>query len=441
MEELRKLQHLSLVSKITSGACWWLGKGHRTQLPGGDWWGGRGRRLRSLTVGPLTEQQRALCCTRWGSGQRERRGGVEGPTPTLSPPPSELENHLGVSDKTMAEFVINLAKNKKTGTEFGEVRIGWEREKQGGRSRAPRHHSHPPPRTHTQTLKQAGGELPDTLVASLWAIIQRLTPGAPRGGGGAGPSSTDDRAARYPGLAMPDTRDRARAMAAELQAAPPPAEAGLLNRAPDRRRSRSPRRRRSRSPRDRRRSSRSPRRDDRSRSRSRDRGRRRRRRASRSPRRRSAVAPPPPPPRAPAAPTVGAIYRGRVTGVVDFGAFVELADAGPPRAEGLVHASAIAPGGLPPGAPVRDTLSRGANVWVKIVSDAGGRLALSMADVDQSTGREVASAPPRAGAATTVNPAAPPRPSALHGLSGVVPPPLVRRWRQRPPQGAPPVVP
>ena len=288
-------------------------------------------------------------------------------------------------------------------------------------SRAPRHHSHPPPPTHTQTLKQAGGELPDTLVASLWAIIQRLTPGAPRGGGGAGPSaSADDRTARYPGLAMPDTRDRARAMAAELQAPPPPPEAGPSDRAHDRRRSRSPRRRRSRSPRDRRRSSRSPRRDDRRRRRSRDRGRRRR--ASRSPHR-SAVAPPPlPPPRAPAAPTVGAIYRGRVTGVVDFGAFVELADVGPPRAEGLVHASAIAPGGLPPGAPVRDILSRGANVWVKIVSDAGGWLALSMADVDQSTGREV-SGPPRAGAATTVNPAAPPRPSALHGLSGVVPPP------------------
>jgi hypothetical protein len=33
-----------------------------------------------------------------------------------------LENHLGVSDKTMAEFVIDLAASATTGTAFGAVR-------------------------------------------------------------------------------------------------------------------------------------------------------------------------------------------------------------------------------------------------------------------------------------------------------------------------------
>ena len=129
MEELRKLQHLSLVSKITSGACWWRGSGAARRLPAGDWRRGEGAEAAFLDGGAAHRAAAAFVAHAWGRGAgRERESRQTNPPPS-SPP--ELENHLGVSDKTMAEFVIDLAKDKKTGTEFGEVRILWEREKQG----------------------------------------------------------------------------------------------------------------------------------------------------------------------------------------------------------------------------------------------------------------------------------------------------------------------
>lgn len=36
--------------------------------------------------------------------------------------PSELENHLGIADKTLAEFVIDIAKASKSSKEYGAVR-------------------------------------------------------------------------------------------------------------------------------------------------------------------------------------------------------------------------------------------------------------------------------------------------------------------------------
>jgi hypothetical protein len=36
---------------------------------------------------------------------------------------AELENHLGIADKTLAEFVIELASGRKTSKEYALVRI------------------------------------------------------------------------------------------------------------------------------------------------------------------------------------------------------------------------------------------------------------------------------------------------------------------------------
>ena len=117
------------------------------------------------------------------------------------------------------------------------------------------------------------------------------------------------------------------------------------------------------------------------------------------------------------APQVGAIYRGRVSGVMDFGCFVELLGFRG-KTEGLVHASAVSKARVP---SVKEAVRRGQDVWVKVVSATGSRLSLSMRDVDQATGRDLAPAlPPPADFA---NPAAPgtadPSKSALHGLSGI----------------------
>ncbi|KIJ21993.1 hypothetical protein PAXINDRAFT_6118 [Paxillus involutus ATCC 200175] len=80
------------------------------------------------------------------------------------------------------------------------------------------------------------------------------------------------------------------------------------------------------------------------------------------------------------------IYNGRVSGMKDFGAFVQLEGiAG--RVEGMVHVSNIQQGARANSAS--DLLSRGQQVKVKVMSVAGTRVGLSMKDVDQVTGRDL----------------------------------------------------
>lgn len=80
----------------------------------------------------------------------------------------------------------------------------------------------------------------------------------------------------------------------------------------------------------------------------------------------------------------GAVVRGRVSNVRGFGAFVSF---GPVvRREGLVHISKMGSG-----AKIRhpsDVARRGADVWVKVISVADGKIGLSMRDIDQSTGED-----------------------------------------------------
>lgn len=80
----------------------------------------------------------------------------------------------------------------------------------------------------------------------------------------------------------------------------------------------------------------------------------------------------------------GAIYRGRIKNIKEFGAFVIFGSH-----EGLVHISKL-------GAKRRvenpqEVVSRGQNVFVKVlsVSDAPRRISLSMNDIDQQTGRDL----------------------------------------------------
>ena len=80
------------------------------------------------------------------------------------------------------------------------------------------------------------------------------------------------------------------------------------------------------------------------------------------------------------------IYDGRVTGVKDFGAFVNLQGV-KGKVDGLVHVSAMQEG-------VRvnhpsDLVSRGQPVKVKVASIQGSRIGLSMKEVDQITGLDI----------------------------------------------------
>ncbi|KAL4734719.1 P-loop containing nucleoside triphosphate hydrolase protein [Aspergillus similis] len=86
-------------------------------------------------------------------------------------------------------------------------------------------------------------------------------------------------------------------------------------------------------------------------------------------------------------PVLYKIYDGRVTGVKDFGAFVNLVGVRG-KVDGLVHVSA-----MQEGTRVNhpsDLVSRGQPVKVKVISIQGSRIGLSMKEVDQETGRDLA---------------------------------------------------
>ena len=98
----------------------------------------------------------------------------------------------------------------------------------------------------------------------------------------------------------------------------------------------------------------------------------------------------PPPPEVDDAPKMFKVYDGTVTGVKDFGAFVNLQGV-KGRVDGLVHVSA-----MQEGAKVNhpsDLVSRGQPVKVKVttIQNEGPRLkiGLSMKEVDQTTGRDL----------------------------------------------------
>jgi polyribonucleotide nucleotidyltransferase len=84
-----------------------------------------------------------------------------------------------------------------------------------------------------------------------------------------------------------------------------------------------------------------------------------------------------------AEPEIGAIYRGKVVKVVDFGAFVNFLGA----RDGLVHISELAQHRV---GKVADVVKVGDQVWVKCVGfDDRGKVKLSMKIVDQSSGRDL----------------------------------------------------
>ncbi|KAL8761189.1 MAG: hypothetical protein Q9184_002679 [Pyrenodesmia sp. 2 TL-2023] len=95
----------------------------------------------------------------------------------------------------------------------------------------------------------------------------------------------------------------------------------------------------------------------------------------------------PPTPEIDDAPKLFKVYDGTVTGVKDFGAFVNLKRVRG-KVDGLVHVSAMQEGtriNHP-----SDLVSRGQSVKVKVMNIAGNRIGLSMKEVDQVTGRDLA---------------------------------------------------
>ena len=81
---------------------------------------------------------------------------------------------------------------------------------------------------------------------------------------------------------------------------------------------------------------------------------------------------------------VGAIVEGKVTGLTDFGAFVELEDG----STGMVHISEVSASYVK---SIRDHLKEGQSVKVKIISiDENGRINLSIKKADAPQGERAA---------------------------------------------------
>ncbi|GBC07721.1 hypothetical protein RclHR1_07650008 [Rhizophagus clarus] len=315
---------------------------------------------------------------------------------------SELVNHTGINDKTLAEFVINLHEQRRTLPEFKKA------------------------------LTDAGAEFPESFINTLDRLIQKMNPKYKVKEKVKGNNEDDnkvdydrydpdEKAKLFPSLAMADDpgwrkkNEEDTKVANETMTQLEDLESMLRSekkeamekkssktdkrRSSSRSISRSPKRRRSRSrspySRHRRRSrsyssdtdrDRDRRRDrnrngtrDRSRNRTRDRSRDRYR--GRDIDRENHIKE-----ELDEKPVLYKIYNGRVTNLRDFGAFVSL-EGVKGRVEGMVHVSMLLTGTRV--SHPSEVVSRNQKVKVKVMSVAPSRISLSMKDVDQNTGEDL----------------------------------------------------
>ncbi|KAL2760315.1 hypothetical protein ACRALDRAFT_2024327 [Sodiomyces alcalophilus JCM 7366] len=307
---------------------------------------------------------------------------------------SEFQNHLGIADKTLAEFIIAQR------VECADSGFDGFKKK----------------------LESIGADFPPSLVESVDRLVLALHPklkgkGGKQQNGGAGSDEHDQHHHRtaaekeqiFKGLALPDKEpvfDGADAEDGDAIDGTLALLEGLESKARQEKASRK----RSRSPESGRDSRRKRR--DRSRSREHRRGRDRYRSRSRSrsydyddddndyqgpslkqrSRRRYRDEEDddrltrPPAPELDDAPQLHKVYDGHVTGIKDFGAFVNLHNVRG-KSDGLVHISRMV-AGQRVNHP-SDLLSKGQEVKVKVISVEGNRISLSMKEVDQETGMDL----------------------------------------------------
>lgn len=263
---------------------------------------------------------------------------------------SELDNHLGFSDKTLAEFIIHLASIHSTTATFHKA------------------------------LQENGAEVPMSFAANLLRIIHTITQqtknvAAQKNKVPINPSrSAKDKdffALRISNTAAVPLEGLPRELS-DAELAKYQREKEMREReAAEAARRKDPSRRDEDYYRDRRDRSRSPERDRYSRGLD---DSRRPRSRSRSPHRRGSSS----------EVQLYGIYDGKVSNVLDFGCFVEL--QGFTKREGLVHVAQVHSGNS---RDIKSFVKRGDRVKVKVISISGSKLALSMKEVDQATGQDL----------------------------------------------------
>ncbi|VDK72410.1 unnamed protein product [Litomosoides sigmodontis] len=291
----------------------------------------------------------------------------------------ELDNHFGLADKDVAEFIIYLATENPTFDKFKK-----------------------------SIMKEGlADQFDDSLLANLLRIIQHMQP-KKKDVTSAKTLSDDKELLRetLPALAMPNVD--ADKLMTELEGLQPKWKEAKAK--GSRRRSRSvdagkrkyrhsPGDRKDRHSHDRRHGremsekdrkrmrveERSPAERDRRRRRSRDRGEKQNDQSSKRHRRSRSHSSESGRKRISLTPVVGDIYNGRVTSIQSFGAFVQL-EGLRQRFEGLLHISQIRQDRVN---AVSDVLNRNQKVKVKVIKFELGKIGLSMKEVDQETGEDL----------------------------------------------------
>lgn len=295
---------------------------------------------------------------------------------------SEIQNHLDVSDKTLAEFVIDQHEGCKDVAEFKDK------------------------------LEAMGAEFPKSLVESIDRLILTLHPKYKKSKGAGSGHDSEQKARVFKGLAIPD-KEVAYEAADEEEPTKGATDVdalddtfamleGLAGKAPGKPKERS--RKRSMSPydsdddisRSKRHRSRSPRRRQKShdelifqdefgrtitaKRHDKTRSRKKYRDEDLDEFKR------PPAPEIDDEPVLYKVYDGKVTGVKDFGCFVNLQGV-KGKVDGLVHVTQMLEGRVN---HPSDIVSRWQEVKVKVTKMENGRISLSMKEVDQKTGRDLA---------------------------------------------------
>ncbi|KAL8160868.1 hypothetical protein V2J09_012357 [Rumex salicifolius] len=333
---------------------------------------------------------------------------------------TELEAHVGTDNKVLAEFITELGRTSDSVDEF-DIK-----------------------------LKENGAEFPDYFVRTLLTIIHAILPPKPKKEGREGKKDgSEGKKSKFPGLSVADTKDRVKQLEREIEM-----EAEELRKKEEEEKREQEREREKERHRDRERGRYRERDHDRERDRvdrrdryvERDedgyddnRGRYGDRRHDRHGRnrhdeyrddyddegdrrgskrdakhddgggRRDAK-------QYPTEPELYEIYKGRISRVMEVGAFVQLSEFR--GKEGLCHVSQMVTRRI---AKAKDVVKRDQEVFVKVISVSGDKLSLSMRDVDQTTGKDLQPLKKSSGNdnAARSNPSGSNGPTSRVGLSGI----------------------
>ncbi|KAF0989303.1 hypothetical protein HZS_1471 [Henneguya salminicola] len=240
---------------------------------------------------------------------------------------TELENHLGFSEKILAEFLLMLGEKSESIEQF------------------------------KSKLLQNDADFPPSLIDSIFRLSQRLKIKPIQENTEKTSNNVDLQKSKFPALCIPnktvETVQDSSALDQEITNDTMKQLDSLLRQG---RKSKTEESRKERS--------------KKGRDRSRD----------YSPRRRSRRSP-----ELPSTPEIGCIYNGRVTNILQFGCFVALEIKG--HHEGLVHISQMRRDGRVN--DVNDVVKRNQKVKVKMINIVGNKLSLSMKEVDQETGEDL----------------------------------------------------